>query len=212
MFQRCQYATLWIVLPVLLFALDLAKAQSQPEPTRRVITQTVDDSKRVKLTGNVRPEVNSKEDRGRVPNSLRMEHLQLTLRLPEEKALELERYLRAVQDPQSSNYHKWLSSQQFNEEFSLSPEDINIIANWLRSEGVQINAISPTSIDFSGTADQVEHAFKTEIHYLDVGGVKHIANITDPEIPAALTPAVSGIVSLNDFRPRPLDRANRPKP
>lgn len=205
MLQRYRYATLWFVLPLLLFALDLAKAQLRPEPTRRLITQTVDDRKRVRLSGNVRPEVNSKDDRGRVPDSLPMEHLQLTLRLPEEKERELERYLGEVQDPHSSSYHKWLTSQQFNEEFSLSPADIQIITNWLRSEGFQINTTSARSIDFSGTVGQVEHAFKTEIHYLDVGGVKHLANITDPEIPAALVPAVSGIVSLNDFRPRPVD-------
>jgi subtilase family serine protease len=203
MLQRCRYATLCSVLPMLLLALNLGRAQFRPEPTRRLITQTVDDSKRVRLLGNVRPEVNSKNDRGSVPDSLPMEHLQLILRLPEEKEQELERYLREVQDPQSSTYHKWLTSQQFKEEFSLSPEDIQIITNWLRSDGFQVNVISPTSIDFSGTAGQVEHAFQTEIHYLDVRGVKHIANITDPEIPAALAPAVSGIVSLNDFRPRP---------
>ena len=28
-----------------------------------------------------------------------------------------------------------------------------------------------------------------------------VANVTDPQIPAALAPAVVGIVSLNDFRP-----------
>lgn len=33
------------------------------------------------------------------------------------------------------------------------------------------------------------------------GGERHIANIRDPQIPAALAPAVEGVVSLNDFRP-----------
>jgi subtilase family serine protease len=30
----------------------------------------------------------------------------------------------------------------------------------------------------------------------------HIANIGDPQIPAALAPAVHGVTSMNDFRPR----------
>jgi subtilase family serine protease len=46
-------------------------------------------------------------------------------------------------------------------------------------------------------------AFHTVIHYLDVGGVRHFANMSDPQIPAALAPAVIGIVSLHDFRAQP---------
>jgi subtilase family serine protease len=38
-------------------------------------------------------------------------------------------------------------------------------------------------IDFSGTAGQVREAFHTEIHNLNVKGVKHIANMSDPQIP-----------------------------
>ena len=57
-------------------------------------------------------------------------------------------------------------------------------------------------IDFSGTAGQVREAFSTEIHYLEVNGAQHIANMSDPQIPAALAPAVAGIVSLHDFVPR----------
>ena len=44
-------------------------------------------------------------------------------------------------------------------------------------------------------------AFHTEIHQLDVKGVKHIANMSDPQIPVALAPAVVGVVSLHDFKP-----------
>jgi subtilase family serine protease len=59
------------------------------------------------------------------------------------------------------------------------------------------------TIDFSGTAGQVRETFGTEIHALDVKGERHIANVRDPQIPAALAPDIEGIVSLNNFRPRP---------
>jgi hypothetical protein len=59
------------------------------------------------------------------------------------------------------------------------------------------------TVDFSGTAGQVFAAFRTEIHYLEAGGTTHIANMSDPQVPAALAPAVVGIVSLHDFMPRP---------
>ncbi len=54
----------------------------------------------------------------------------------------------------------------------------------------------------------MRNALHTEIHNLDVNGEKHIANMSNPQIPAALAPAIIGVVSLNDFKPRP---ANRPR-
>jgi subtilase family serine protease len=63
-------------------------------------------------------------------------------------------------------------------------------------------------IDFSGTAGQITEAFHTEIHHLSVNGQPHVANMSDPRIPAALAPTVVGVVSLHDFRPTPqLQRA-----
>jgi subtilase family serine protease len=50
----------------------------------------------------------------------------------------------------------------------------------------------------------VREAFSTEIHNYDVKGVRHIANNRDPQIPEALAPVITGIVSLHDFRPRPM--------
>jgi len=61
-------------------------------------------------------------------------------------------------------------------------------------------------IDFSGTAGSVREAFHTKIHSLSVNGQIHFANMSDPRIPAALAPALEGVVSLNDFRPHPMYR------
>jgi subtilase family serine protease len=59
------------------------------------------------------------------------------------------------------------------------------------------------SIRFSGTAAQVENAFHTEIHNLEVKGVQHIGNMSDPQIPAALAQVVVGVKSLHNFFARP---------
>ncbi len=58
------------------------------------------------------------------------------------------------------------------------------------------------SINFTGTAGQVTKAFRTGIHFLEVDGVRHFANMSDPQVPAALAPAVAGVSGLNDFAPR----------
>jgi len=194
---------------VFLFAAGRAKSQTEtpkPAPTRRLVIQTVDRSRMMLLPGNTRPEANPANDRGPVPGDFPLEHMQFQLRLPAEKQQELDQLTRDQQDPQSPSYHKWLTPDQFKQQFSLAPEDIGTITAWLESEGFAVNAVNPRSIDFSGTAGQVRNAFRTEVHNLEVNGASHIANMSDPQIPAALAPAVVGIVSLNDFKPRPLNR------
>jgi hypothetical protein len=62
----------------------------------------------------------------------------------------------------------------------------------------------------SGTARQLRDTFHTEIHSYSVNGTHHIANASEPKIPAALAPVVAGFASLNDFMPKPL--MTRPNP
>ena len=79
------------------------------------------------------------------------------------------------------------------------------MTGWLESQGFKVNLVYPNQmvIDFTGTAGQIRQAFRTEIHHLLVKGQAHIANMSDPQIPAALAATVAGVVSLNDFRPQP---------
>ncbi len=51
---------------------------------------------------------------------------------------------------------------------------------------------------------QVREAFHTEIHQYLVNGKQHIANASDPQVPAALASVVVGFTALHDFMPRPL--------
>ena len=176
--------------------------RAQAQPTRRLITQPIDRNRVVVLPGNTRPEANARNDRGAVADNFPMEHMQLLLRLPPEKQQDLDNLTRDQQDPKSPQYHKWLTPEQFQQQFNLAPQDVQAITTWLQSEGFTVNGTSPRSIDFSGTADQVRTAFHAEIHHLDVNGAAHIANMNDPQIPVALAAAVAGIVSLNDFKPR----------
>ena len=201
---RRPHFTLWLAaFSAFLLLGALAHAQSRPGQTsRRLITQTVDESTSVRLAGNTRPEANAANDRGPVPDSFPIEHMQIQLQLPAEKEQELEQLTRELEDPTSPNFHHWLTPDQFREDFSLAPEDIDAITGWLESHSFIVNVIYPRSIDFSGTAGQVRDAFKAEVHNLNVNGVAHFANVSDPEIPAALAPALVGVVSMNDFMPR----------
>jgi subtilase family serine protease len=173
---------------------------------RAVVTQNVDEGKLVTLQGNTRPEATRANDRGVLSSERPLQHMLLQLKRSPEQEKALEQYLDAIQKPGSLVYHRWLTAQELGERYGVAEPDLNRIIGWLTAHGLIVNFVYPSRmvIDFSGTAGQVGEAFHTQIHALDVKGVKHIANMSDPRIPAALAPAVAGVVSLHDFMPRPL--------
>jgi hypothetical protein len=177
---------------------------AQAQNSRPVlITQNVDESKLVTLAGNTRPEANKQNDRGLVTDNLAMDHMLLQLKRSAEQEQELGQYIDELQDPSSPNFHQWLTAKEYGERFGLATQDLNTITRWLESHGFTVNVVYENGllIDFSGTAGEVRAAFHTEIHHLDVKGVQHLANMSDPQIPAALAPAIIGVVSLHDFKP-----------
>ncbi len=195
---------------MILAALFISSALSQTIDSipakRAMITQAVNSQQRVALPGNTRSAANASNDRGRVLDGLPLEHMLLQLQRPPELAEALDQFTKNVQNPASPNYHQWLTAAQFGQKFGLAQSDIDAVANWLESQGFRVNQVylNMMTVDFSGTAGQVRQAFGTEIHNLQVNGENHIANMSDPQIPAALAPAVVGLASLNDFTPRPM--------
>ena len=180
--------------------------------SRALITQKIDETHRVPLAGNTRPEANAWNDRGAVAGELLMEHMLLQLKRPPEQEQALQDFIEEQQTKGSANYHHWISAQEFGERFGVAKQDLDAIISWLESHGFKVNVVYPSGmvIDFSGTAAQVREAFQTDIHNVEAKGEKHIANMSDPRIPAALAPAVSGIVSLHDFRPSAMYKMRKP--
>ena len=186
---------IWLVLSVPL----LPAQQASRVPPR--ITGKIDDARLATLRGNTHPLARAEYDLGAAPRDLPMERILLLLgRSPEQEAA-LQQLLEEQQDPGSGQFHKWLTPQQFGERFGPAPEDIDKVTGWLTSHGFRVDRVANGrgTIEFSGTAAQVERALHTAIHGYLVHGERHWANSSDPRIPVALTPVVAGIVSLHDF-------------
>ncbi|MGB9235628.1 MAG: Ig-like domain repeat protein [Terriglobales bacterium] len=169
------------------------------------VTQQIDESKMVSMSGNTRPEaMNPVNDRGPVSDTFDVDHIFLLLQRSPKQEQKLDKLIDQLSDPNSPNFHKWLTPEQYGK-YGVSQGDIDKVTTWLESHGFRINQVYTNHmvIDFSGTAGQLRSVFRTDIHQLEVNGEQHIANVNDPMIPAALMPVVEGIVSLNDFRPHP---------
>jgi subtilase family serine protease len=181
-----------------------AAAASGAAP-ERLITQSINERDLVTLTGNTRPEAVAVNDRGAVSDSLKLEHIYLQMNRSPAQERAAAALLEELHDLSSPQYHQWLSANEVAEKFGPSADDVAILTNWLGSHGFTVNNVYAANgiIDFTGSAGAVREAFHTEIHRLSVNGQSHIANVSDPRIPAALAPAIRGIVSLHDFRPKP---------
>jgi subtilase family serine protease len=178
---------------------------------RSRIVQGINETDRVALDGNTHPGARPANDRGRVADNFAMDHMLLQLKRSPEQELALQQFLDELQRKGSPDFHRWLNAQEFGERFGLAKSDLDAVTRWLESHGFRVNVVYPSGmlIDFSGTAMQVHKAFQTEIHHLEVKGARHVGNISDPRIPAALAPVVAGVVSLHDFRPHAMHRLHK---
>src|SRR5712691_7254408 len=149
----------------------------QPVLSDRIV-QPVDNAQVSVLKGNVHPLARPEYDQGKVEDSFRLEHMTLVLKASPSQRASLNTLLPQLQDPSSPNYHKWLTPEQYASRFGLSQNDLDKIVWWLQDQGFTVDgkARSRTWITFSGTAQQVESAFRTEIHHYLRNGETHYAN------------------------------------
>jgi hypothetical protein len=204
------------VLAIAAFSLAfavVAAAQRAATPAQPLITQSINDGDLVTLAGNTRPEAkNPGNDRGPVADDMPMPHMMLQLRRPPAQEQALQALIDQLHDPTSPNYHHWLTATEIGTRFGPSTSDIATVTAWLGRRGFAVNLVYPNAmvIDFSGTAGQVRGAFHTYIHNFSVNGVPRFANMSDPQIPAALAPGVNGVVGLHDIPPRHLSAPTPP--
>ncbi|HZD75841.1 MAG TPA: protease pro-enzyme activation domain-containing protein, partial [Acidobacteriaceae bacterium] len=164
---------------------------------------------RVTLKGNVRPMPRRARDLGAVDLSLPASRVLLLLKRPAGQEAALQQFIAEAHTPGTASYHHWLTPAQLGSQFGPADSDVQAVVAWLESQGFAVGKVSDarTTIEFSGTAGQIESAFATKVHSFQLDGVPHISNVTDLQIPAALAPVVAGISPLNDFRPKPLHTA-----
>jgi hypothetical protein len=174
---------------------------AQNTPVRSRVVETVDDTRTVRLQGNVHPLARVANDQGALADSQPMTRMLLLLQRSQEQELALRQLMDAQLTKGSGSYHAWLTPEQFGKQFGPADADVQAVTDWLTREGFQVKKVAAgrTVVEFDGNAGQVRNAFHTEIHRYVVNGEEHFANASDPAIPEALSPVVAGVVALNNF-------------
>ncbi len=192
-----------------LIAILVLAAAAGAQPNR--IDRVVNNRQRHTLAGHVHPQARIENDQGRVLPSRTISYVTLALAQSPSQQSELDQLLIDQQTPDSPNFHRWLTPEDFAQRFGVSEDDLNKIRAWLEAEGLSIAAVARGRnwIAVNGTAAQLESALQTEFHTYLVNGQSHFANAVEPSVPAAFAGLVRSIRGLNDFRAKPAKRAAR---
>ncbi len=166
-----------------------------------MITRPVDEARRTVLKGNIYPQARAEFDRGVAPAGLPMRRMLLVLKRSDAQESALKTMLEEQQTKGSALFDHWMTPEQFGKQFGPSDSDIAQVTAWLNAHGFQVAGVAKgrTAIEFSGSAGQVQEAFKTAIHSYEVKGEQHWANASEPSIPSALAPVVEGVLTLHNF-------------
>jgi Pro-kumamolisin, activation domain len=172
------------------------------------ISGPIDSTKSIALSKSLHPKAQPQYDRGLVDPSLRLTSMMLMTTPSPAQQKELKKFLADLQNRNSPNYHEWLTPSQYADRFGLSQNDVRRITAWLKGQGFVVQSVGGgrNTISFSGTAAEVQTAFKTEIRRYVVDGEEHFANSTALMIPTALRGVVTEVFGAHNFRMHPASR------
>lgn len=140
----------------------------------------------------------AQNDLGAIADDVQLAHLTLVLQRPPARQQAFEQFLLQQQDPQSADFHHWLTPSELGERFGNSQQDIDALTHWMRAQGLHVDKVanSRTRIDFSASAGQVGAAFQTRMHAYRVAGETRIANADAPRIPVAFSAMIRSVNGL----------------
>jgi subtilase family serine protease len=89
------------------------------------------------------------------------QRLNLAIMLPLRNQAELTSFLQRLQDPTSSDYHKFLSVAEFTEQYGASADDYQAVVNFAKANGFTITKMPANRmlVDVSATVAQINSAF-----------------------------------------------------
>jgi len=180
-----------------LIALGMGLILALPSPV--LLAQTTGT---VQLAGHVLPIVHQIQARGHLAAT----NLNLAIGLPVRNQEELTNLLQQITDPNSTNYHKYLTPAQFNQRFAPTEADYQAVATFAQEHGLTVTGTHDNRLllDVRGSSTAIEKAFHVNFATYQHPTEKRLFFATDvePTVPTGLP--VEDISGLNNYgRARP---------
>jgi subtilase family serine protease len=126
--------------------------------------------------------------------------LTITLVLQSSKETQMNNLLTALYDPNSSQYHHWLTQGEFNRLFAPTAKQTTAVTNYLTKAGMSITSSpSPFLVRAIGSTAQIETTFHTQINnYRAADGETFFQNDSNVSIPGNLASLIIGVSGLSN--------------
>ena len=198
-FMSVKFARLVGVLPVLAVVLLVGVVLLQffmplhPSSAARTDTQSI-------FAGTVSPLIATSSLDGPADKT---ERISLSIGLSLNNQATLTNYVRDISNPQSINYHRFLSSSQFNAVFAPGTDVYAALRQYLQQNGFVITHLYSHHllIAFTGSIGQVEQVFQVTINTYTTADGQHtfFANTNDPSLPSTIVHTIQSFSGLNNI-------------
>jgi subtilase family serine protease len=119
--------------------------------------------------------------------------------LPLRSQAQASKLVRAVSNPASASYGKYLTPRQFNSRFAPTTAQVAKVESFLKGQGIKVTGAAPGNrwVVASGTVGQVQKAFRTTLKTYSYQGHKLRAAARNLSVPASLKGLVAGFSGIS---------------
>ncbi|MFD9005620.1 protease pro-enzyme activation domain-containing protein [Streptomyces sp. NPDC059582] len=169
----------------------------------------VDNPGRDTLAGTKPTWATTKADKGATSNAAQVS---ARVYLAGRDAAGLAAYAKAVSDPASAAYGKYLSDDQAQARFGASPAQVKAVKSWLESAGLKVTGTTRHYVSVTGDVAAAEKAFGTQLHNYAKGSKTYRAPQKSASAPEALDGAVLTVTGLDNAPHRASAKDQLPPP
>jgi len=128
------------------------------------------------------------------------QQVQLAIGMQLRNGTDIEGFLSALYDPQSPQYHQYLTPDQFTRRFAPTLDQVQQVTNYLQNQGFTITNIAPNNllIDAIGSIGQAQQSFHVQMNTYKLGSRTFFANDIAPSLPTSVSSLISSISGLDN--------------
>ena len=139
--------------------------------------------------------------------------LDLAISLPLRDQAALDRLLSEIYDPASTNYHRYLTPEQFAERFGPTEQDYQSLIKFAKTNGLTVTATHTNRalLDVSGSVATIEKVFHATMFVYQHPTEKRTFYAPDREPSIDFDIPILDVTGLDNFElPRPADNKRAP--
>ena len=135
-----------------------------------------------------------------IQNTSPTQQLNLSIGMQLRNPSGLDSLLSDIYDPNSPQYHQYLTPDQFEQMFAPTSDQVQQVITYLQSQGMTITGVAPNNllIDATATVSQVQSAFSVKINTYQAGSHTFYANTNSPSVPTSISQLITSIGGLDN--------------